>query len=152
MPFSLWALAPRVTRAQLAGFALIQAVFWIAVRAFVVSITGAPPNPKPSLPGGAEWYLWTNLRTLTYPLYAATVFVPFAGGAWLPLLAWWGERPPLARALLVWYSPGRRHRVRVRHLSRDPRVHRSGDRDMAGGDGHGARTRHGRVTAGPRLR
>jgi hypothetical protein len=50
-----------------------------------------------------EWYLWTNLRTLTYPLYAATVLVPFAGGAWLPLLAWWGERPPVARALLVWY-------------------------------------------------
>jgi len=103
VPFSLWALAPRVTRAQLAGFAMIQAVFWMAVRAFVVSITGAPPNPKPSLPGGAEWYLWTNLRTLTYPLYAATVLVPFAGGAWLPLLAWWGERPPLARALLIWY-------------------------------------------------
>ncbi len=103
VPFSLWALAPRVTRAQLAGFAVVQVVSWIAVRAFVVSITGAPPNPKPSLPGGAEWYLWTNLRTLTYPLYAATVLVPFAGGAWLPLLAWWGERPPLARALLVWY-------------------------------------------------
>ena len=103
VPFSLWALAPRVTRAQLAGFAVMQAVFWIAVRAFVVWITGAPPNPKSSLPGGAEWYLWTNLRTLTYPLYAATVLVPFAGGAWLPLMAWWGERPPLARALLVWY-------------------------------------------------
>jgi len=103
VPFSLWALASRVTRAQLAGCAVIQAVLWISVRAFVVSITGAPPNPKPSLPGGAEWYLWTNLRTLTYPLYAATVLAPFAGGAWLPLLAWWGERPPLARALLVWY-------------------------------------------------
>lgn len=103
VPFSLWALAPRVTRAQLAGFAVMQAVFWIAVRAFVASVTGAPPNPKSSMPGGVEWYLWTNLRTLTYPLYAATVLVPFAGGAWLPLLAWWGERPPPARALLAWY-------------------------------------------------
>jgi hypothetical protein len=103
VPFSLWALAPRVTRAQLAGFAVMQAVCWIAVHAFVASVTGAPPNPKSSMPGGVEWYLWTNLRTLTYPLYAATVLVPFAGGAWLPLLAWWGERPPLARALLVWY-------------------------------------------------
>ena len=103
VPFSLWALAPRMTRAQQAGCAVIQAVFWIAARAFVASITGAPPNPKSSLPGGVEWYLWTNLRTLTYPLYAATVLVPFAGGAWLPLLAWWRERPPLARALLIWY-------------------------------------------------
>jgi hypothetical protein len=103
VPFSLWALAPQVTRAQLAGGAVIQAVLWIAVRLFVVAVTGAPANPKSTLPGGAEWFLWTNLRTLTYPLYAATVLVPFAGGAWLPLLAWWGERPPLARALLVWY-------------------------------------------------
>jgi hypothetical protein len=103
VPFSLWALAPRVTRPQLAGYAAVQVVLWIMVRAAVVWVTGAPPNPKSTLTSGAEWYLWTNLRTATYPLYVVTVLVPFAGGAWLPLLAWWSDRPPLARALLVWY-------------------------------------------------
>jgi len=103
VPFSLWAMAPRMTRAQLTALAAGQVMIWIAVRAAVVWSTGAPPNPKSALPGGAEWFLWTNLRTLTYPLYAVTVLVPFAGGAWIPLLAWWSERPPLARALLLWY-------------------------------------------------
>ena len=71
VPFSLWVLAPRMTRGQLAGCAVVQAVLWIAARAFVATIVGAPTNPKSTLPGGAEWYLWTNLRTLTYPLYGS---------------------------------------------------------------------------------
>jgi hypothetical protein len=96
-------LAPRLTRTQLAAAVVGQVAMWVIVQAAIAWTTQAPPNPKSPLPGGAEWYLWTNMRTLTYPLYVITVLVPFAGGAWLPLLAWWSSRPSLARALLLFY-------------------------------------------------
>ncbi len=104
VPFSLWALAPALTRSRLALAAVAQAAAWAVVIAAVAAVTAAPPNPRATLPGGSyEWYLWSNLHTLTHPLYAATVLGPLAAGLWLPVVVWWKGAPAAARALGTWY-------------------------------------------------
>jgi hypothetical protein len=104
VPLSVWAVWPCWPRRRLIAFAVAQVIGWAGLMAAIAWAVQAPPNAKATLPGGAyEWYLWTNLRTLTYPLYVLTTLVPLAAGAWLPVLVYWRDTPSAGRAIAILY-------------------------------------------------
>jgi hypothetical protein len=104
IPLSLWAVVRQWPRGRLVSFGLVQLGVWALVIAAIEHTVEAPPNTLSTLPGGSyEWYLWTNLRSLTYPPYALTTIVPLAAGAWLPVAIYWRAAPARARALILAY-------------------------------------------------
>ena len=104
VPLSVWAVRRHWPVARVAVFAAMQVLAWAGLMAAIAWSMQAPANAKATLPGGAyEWYLWTNLRTLTYPLYVLTTVVPMAAGAWLPALIYWRDAPEAGRAVALLY-------------------------------------------------
>lgn len=103
-PLSVWMLRRHLRPPGLAVLLAAHAGLVFGVTAVLSALLQAPPNPRSAHAGGAEWFLWTNLRTLAQPLYAATVLVPLAAGAWLPPLLWWRQVPPRLRAVVVLYT------------------------------------------------
>ena len=96
-----WRHVPRGRALALAGLAV---VCWAAMGAGLKAALQAPPNPRSTLPGGSyEWMLGTNLKTLAHPAYLVAVAPAFAGGAWLPLVAWGRRLDGWARLLLASY-------------------------------------------------
>ena len=105
VPFSVWALAPVLSCRRLIALAAAEVLLWAAVVGGVAWLVDAPPNPRASLPGGVyQWLLWTNLKTLTYPLYALTTVLPFSAGAWLVIVCGWRRAPEAARTLVLAYA------------------------------------------------
>jgi hypothetical protein len=104
VPLTVWAVWRHWPAKRVAVFAMAQVVAWAALMAALAWSMQAPANAKATLPGGAyEWYLWTNLRTLTYPLYVLTTVVPMGAGAWLPALIYWRDVPEAGRAIALLY-------------------------------------------------
>lgn len=104
VPLSVWSVWRSWPRGRSIAFGAAQVMAWAILMGAIAWASQAPPNDKATLPGGVyEWYLWTNLRTLTYPLYVLTTLVPLAAGAWLPTLLYWRAAPPAARAVAILY-------------------------------------------------
>jgi hypothetical protein len=104
VPLSVWALWGHWPRGRLIAFAAAQVIAWAGVMGTIAWSMQAPANARATLPGSVyEWYLWTNLRTLTYPLYVLTTIVPLAAGAWLPALVYWRDAPPAGHAIVILY-------------------------------------------------
>lgn len=103
VPLAIWTLRRHLRPAALALVAAAHVAAIAGITLGLSALLDAPPNPRSSHAGGVEWYLWTNLRTLSRPVYAASVLLPLAAGAWLPPLVWWREVPPRLRALVVLY-------------------------------------------------
>jgi len=104
VPLSVWSVWRSWPRGRSIAFGAAQVFAWAILMGAIAWALQAPPNVEATLPGGVyEWYLWTNLNTLTYPLYVLTTLVPLAAGAWLPALVYWRAGPAAARAVAILY-------------------------------------------------
>jgi hypothetical protein len=103
VPFTVWILRHRLGRAAAVGVAAAQAVLVMGIVAALALAIGAPPNPRATHPGGAEWFVWTNARTLAHPLYLLTSLAPLAAGLWMVPVTSWARMSTAARDLVLWY-------------------------------------------------
>ena len=104
VPLAVWTLRHHLPPGKLALLTVAHFVVIVGITAWLGALLQPVPNPRSEHVGGFEWYLWTNMRTLSQPIYAVSALLPLAAGAWLPPLVWWRDVSSRLRAVIVLYG------------------------------------------------